>query len=598
LRTATYTGIAYVIVAGAWVALSDRALHALVDQADQLAFWQTTKGWAFVAASGLFVYLLALHKNRREAMLAAREHELLVITDSLPGPVSRVDREGRYRFANMAYMEWFGFTPSEIIGKTQKAILGPDLYPRVSQYIETVLSGERVQYMTSAVTPDGTTKWALVTLIPDIDSEGAVIGHFTVALDVTERELEARAREQSESRYARLIEQAPEAIFVIRQQRIVLVNSAAVDLCSAEAPSELLGRSWQAFIHPDDHEEIDHQASLLLHGNHRMSHLEVRLRQANGRYLPVEASGSTFLDDDGTALHITLRDISAQKATEERLRSLTDDIESQIDTRTADLQVCLDEAKSRLQLQTTILEHIAHQAAPALDRVAAAGRELTEHLQPALPPERQEVVRRVAADTALVQQFIDEAVEFSRLQSAESGITEQPYDLAETLRETAASVAAAAEPRKLDLDVQVNATALTVLGDRRRLVTVIQYLLHSAIEQAPEKGSIRVRATTAPEVPGSSPEHPRYSAVITIEAGGSYPCAVDPLDMDTLVGHSAQPGAARLTFQGFGLAIAKQLLRLMGGSLSSADNSASDTLFTVSLPLKLAPGQERLRAAQ
>ncbi len=92
----------YVICGVGWILLTDQMVFALVDDAGRQVLWQTAKGWFFVAASALCVYIISRRSAAREADALARERELRIITDSLPGPVSRVDNEGRYIFVNAA----------------------------------------------------------------------------------------------------------------------------------------------------------------------------------------------------------------------------------------------------------------------------------------------------------------------------------------------------------------------------------------------------------------------------------------------------------------------------------------------------------------
>ena len=50
---------------------------------------------------------------------------LKVIINSLPVLVSYIDREGRYRFVNQYYNNWFGHNPSDLIGAKVSDVIGP-----------------------------------------------------------------------------------------------------------------------------------------------------------------------------------------------------------------------------------------------------------------------------------------------------------------------------------------------------------------------------------------------------------------------------------------------------------------------------------------
>ncbi|HEX8986716.1 MAG TPA: ATP-binding protein [Rhodocyclaceae bacterium] len=73
-RHALVAALLYLILGGAWIAMSDRALQALIEDPARLTLFQTYKGWAFVAVMALLAYVLiarlevkirALHESER-----------------------------------------------------------------------------------------------------------------------------------------------------------------------------------------------------------------------------------------------------------------------------------------------------------------------------------------------------------------------------------------------------------------------------------------------------------------------------------------------------------------------------------------------------
>jgi hypothetical protein len=57
LIPARWLAALYATIAGLWIWLSDRLLLYLLSDARQLALWQTYKGWGFVAATALLLFL-------------------------------------------------------------------------------------------------------------------------------------------------------------------------------------------------------------------------------------------------------------------------------------------------------------------------------------------------------------------------------------------------------------------------------------------------------------------------------------------------------------------------------------------------------------
>ena len=90
------------------------------------------------------------------------------------------------RFANNAYMEWFGRTPEEMIGRmTLPQLLGPSLYEKNVSYITGALEGKVQVFERNIITPAGEYRDSLATYNPDI-IDGEVAGFFVHVADITQ----------------------------------------------------------------------------------------------------------------------------------------------------------------------------------------------------------------------------------------------------------------------------------------------------------------------------------------------------------------------------------------------------------------------------
>ncbi|MDR3697423.1 PAS domain-containing protein [Mucilaginibacter sp.] len=88
------------------------------------------------------------------------------------------------RFANEAYLEWFGISPDQMIDKMLlKTVLGP-LYEKNMVHIKGALDGKTQVFERPILTPSGTTKLARATYIPDLVA-GVVKGFYVQVADVS-----------------------------------------------------------------------------------------------------------------------------------------------------------------------------------------------------------------------------------------------------------------------------------------------------------------------------------------------------------------------------------------------------------------------------
>ncbi|WP_168205919.1 PAS domain S-box protein [Geobacter sp. FeAm09] len=133
----------------------------------------------------------------------------------------------------------------------------------------------------------------------------------------TARAEEEAIRRASDERYRSLVESAPAAIFIHRDDRIEYANPAAIRLFGGDDAGEVVGRSPYAFVHPAYHDVMAERIGTLLHGG-STTLTEMRIIQAGGGERIVEVIGTTCGDDQlGTAIQVMMCDITERKRAEE-----------------------------------------------------------------------------------------------------------------------------------------------------------------------------------------------------------------------------------------------------------------------------------------
>jgi PAS domain S-box-containing protein len=135
-------------------------------------------------------------RKRAEKALREREEHLQLITHSLPALISYVDSGRRFQFNNKVHEEWFQTPRAEMAGKTLQEILGTETVRKISDRIDTVLSGEGVEFETDIELPGGKNRCVHVNFVPHRDEGGEVKGFFSLMSDVTERKQMEDQRER------------------------------------------------------------------------------------------------------------------------------------------------------------------------------------------------------------------------------------------------------------------------------------------------------------------------------------------------------------------------------------------------------------------
>ena len=182
-------------------------------------------------AGVVLVFSDVTQQYRMVQALRDREAQLQAIADALPGPVARVDREGRYLFVSKAGERWFGLSPAQLLGRTRHELLGHAFSRPMAPFEARVLLGETVTYDSEVQTLQGP-RSALVTLVPDITPDatpdGEVRGYFVIVLEITERRQAQAALQRSEQKSRDLLNSLSSGVMVhAADTRLLDANPAA-----------------------------------------------------------------------------------------------------------------------------------------------------------------------------------------------------------------------------------------------------------------------------------------------------------------------------------------------------------------------------------
>jgi PAS domain S-box-containing protein len=138
----------------------------------------------------------ATERKRATETSRARERFIRTITDQIPAGVVYADRDERVRFANRAFGEWMGASADQLEGRTLREAVGEGPYEFIREKVAQVNAGETVRFERTHRAPVGGKRDLVVTLMPDRDAKGEVVGHFTFIEDVTETKRVARLKNE------------------------------------------------------------------------------------------------------------------------------------------------------------------------------------------------------------------------------------------------------------------------------------------------------------------------------------------------------------------------------------------------------------------
>ena len=187
------------------------------------------------------------------------------LLDRLPGLVGYWDRDLRSRFANEAYLDYWGLTPQEVAGRHMRDVMGETVYTLNLPHIDAVLAGEEQSFNRTLIDSRGAMRYTNASYIPDM-ADGEVRGFFVTVTDVTDRVEAEQARGESLRMFEVLMANAPFGKALLDTAgRVLHINPALCSVIGAAA-EDLVGKDFRGFIHPDDLADSESEMQQLVVG--------------------------------------------------------------------------------------------------------------------------------------------------------------------------------------------------------------------------------------------------------------------------------------------------------------------------------------------
>lgn len=233
------------------------------------------------------------------------------------------DRAGRVTYANEALLGFHGVSDAGLLGHTIRefATAHPD-NPDVDVIIARGLAGEVLPPMLiECVTPRGP-RWVEIMASAVRDATGAVTGFRGINRDVQERRQTEAALRESEERFRSAFDDAAIGMALTTVDgRTIRVNPA---LCAmlGYSEAELLTRTIEDVVHPDDRTPVEADRERLIAGTAQSYRADRRYLDKHGRTLWVHVTASIVRDAAGAPLYYLgqIQDITERHRAEEALQ--------------------------------------------------------------------------------------------------------------------------------------------------------------------------------------------------------------------------------------------------------------------------------------
>ncbi len=346
------------------------------------------------------------HRKQVEKTLREREEFFRLLSDNMTDMVAVIDRDGRRLYNSSSYTNVLGDAEA-LHGTDSFADIHPDDLERMKAIFRRTFEtgvGQRAEYR--FLLPDRSVRYveSLGSVIKD--ENGEVSKLVVVSRDMTER----RQAESQLNRLATAMEAAAEAIIITDARQAIEYVNPAFEHLTGYSEDEVVGRTPLSLKQADEEKLAEYKRAWerLKQGIAWSGSLTDHRR--DGSPFSAEETIAPIRDNEGVLIGFVavIRDITARRRAEEKVRKLNEELETRVEQRTEQLESAYRELEA-------FSYSVSHDLRAPLRAIDGFSRILLDEHSKDLSPEGQRLLSRVRTNTLQMGQLIDDLLAFSRL---------------------------------------------------------------------------------------------------------------------------------------------------------------------------------------
>ena len=294
---------------------------------------------------------------------------------------------------------------------------------------------------------------------------------------------------------------------------------------------------------------------------------EVRWSQAS--MLPLQRDGSGVV----TSVLLSVQDV-------------TDVKEREIANRNA-LEDAFREAERASRAKTDFLNSMSHDIRTPMNSIMGLTAIASMYLD---DPERvKDCLTKITTSSRHLLGLINEVLDMAKIESGNLGLSEEDFDLPETVESLMSIMTPQINDKKLNLKVEIaDIQHEHVVGDPMRLQQVFVNIMGNSVKFTPEGGTVSLRIKELPSrVKGSGCYEFTFS-----DTG----CGMSEEFVQKVFEPFTRANDSRVTKvegTGLGMSIVRSVVNLMNGTIDVKSKLGEGTTFTVTVYMKLRDGDDQ-----
>lgn len=493
-------------------------------------------------------------------------HELL---DNIGAPIFIKDAVTRqYLCVNRAASSIFGLDMHAMIGCTDDEIFDADnaaIYAETDRHV--LETGAELDFGEETVTlPDGRERIFTTRKYAVRDTTGAARYLMGICVDVTEERRAHAALNFSEQRFSAVVDSANVGILTLHAGgTIATANRFAAEVL--ECPlDELVGQSYLNFIPKQEQGRSTQAYSRIVSAPddpEALESLEIIARRRDGSEFPMWRSVKTVETDGEIVVAVVFRDLTEEKANEQRL------------------VYARQQAEAANQAKSDFLATMSHELRTPLNAIIGFGDLLADDAAlVAAHPSAALYLNHIRESGKHLLALINNVLDLSKIEAGQVELELVSVDIVALLEGVLSAVRGIVSAKGNVLESDLSGLPQRVTTDPTKLRQILINLLSNA-GKFTENGTVRLTVRTI-----DTPSGPALLQLVVADTGIGIPA--DKLDhVMTAFGQADSSTTRKFGGSGLGLAITRENCRLLGGELSVTSTFGEGSTFTATLRVEI-----------
>ncbi len=382
--------------------------------------------------------------------------------------------------------------------------------------------------------------------------------------DKTESFQASKKLKLQEERYRNMINNINLGLIEVdNDEKVIFLNQSFSNI-SGYSPEELVGKRLSETL------QLSKESIKLIQEKKEMRNkgvsdqYEIMVKNKNGEVRWWVISGSPSIDDEGNikgsvGIHL---DVTERKKLENKLRQAK------------------EEAEKNLNIKESILNTMSHEIRTPLNGIVGMLQELSQHN---LPTESQKPLEYSMLASDHLMSIVNNILDYSKLEAGQAVLHYEPHDFQISLSKISKILDTKLREKNLSLVVENQLTKFYQL-DSLKVEQILFNIIGNAIKFT-DKGTINVQCSSE-----KATDNKEYLTIKIQDTG----IGMNEETVKNIFSKYSQAKGQKSSGQkgtGLGMAITKELVDLMKGSIEVESTINQGTTFTLSLPVEIYEGE-------